>query len=516
MTDEPKREELSANPPPALSRNLISYGGWAVMIVGTALLAVLVASDVIFHNRNPYNSVITYLILPGVLGGGIALILLGVLIEWRRRHRRDPGHYPTLPTVDLNLAWQRKRIFLGVAFLSLFFGASAVGVYQSYHYTESREFCGLVCHHVMKPEYTAYQHSPHARVLCTECHIGSGAEWYVKSKMSGLRQVWAVATNSYHLPINTPVENLRPARETCEECHWPGKFSGSMEKEIWHFSPDQSNTPMRYNLLMKVGGGEPDVGRGRGIHWHINSTVTVRYFARDEDRLDIPWVEVTVGDAAPRVYRDPEFTEEPPAAQIRVMDCIDCHNRPSHIYKSPRQLVDSSLATGVLDPTLPYIRRYATQVMEKTFESTPEALAQIDSEFGQHYAKRMEGPKGRELVENNIAWLKTLYQQNFFPEQRVDWRQYPNHLGHFEFPGCYRCHDDKHADSTGKTISNDCNLCHDMIDQAEGEAAHQPPAYHVAPFNHPRNLGDIWRGRNCTDCHGITTQETTHAKSGSN
>jgi hypothetical protein len=505
--------------PPPLSRNMISYLGWVVVVVVAVLIVVLITSDILFHRENPYNSVVTYLVLPGVLGGGVGLILLGVLVEWYRRHRREPGTYPTLPTIDLNLPWQRRRLMIGAVLLTLFFGGSAIGVYQSYHYTESPEFCGLVCHSVMKPEYEAYQHSPHARVLCTECHIGSGADWYVKSKMSGLRQVVAMVTQSYELPIKTPVHNLRPARDTCEQCHWPGKFTGSMEREIWHFSPDQSNTAMRYNLLMKVGGGEPEVGQGHGIHWHISSAVTVRYWPRDEQRLDIPWVEVTVADGAPRIFRSPDFAgQDPPETEIRTMDCIDCHNRPAHIYKSPRHLVDQSLAGGLLDASLPYVRRQAVRVLETRYASTDEALAAIDADFRAQYAARMQGEKGRELVESNIAWLQRLYQRNFFPEQKVDWRTYPNHLGHFEFPGCYRCHDDKHATATGETISNSCNLCHDMIDQAEGEAAYRAPTYHAAPFNHPRGLGDVWIGRNCTDCHGLEGEplrEVTHLSSGS-
>jgi len=510
---DPRDEAPSQASPPPLSRNLVSYLGWAVTLVGSILLAVLVAADFFFHSENPYNSVVTYLMMPGVLTGGICLILLGIALEWRRRHRRDPGSYPVLPTVNLNVGWQRRRVLIGVSLLTVFFAVSAVGVYQSYHYTESQEFCGLVCHKVMKPEYTAYQHSPHARVLCVECHIGSGADWYVKSKMSGLRQVWAVATNSYRLPIDTPVHDLRPARDTCEECHWPGKFSGSKEREIWHFSPDQSNSPMRYNLLLKVGGGEPEVGLGHGIHWHINSSVKVRYWASDEDRLEIPWIEVAVGDGEPRVFRSEEFAgKEPPAGEVRTMDCIDCHNRPSHIYQSPRQLIDGSLEAGLLDTSLPYLRREAAQLLERTYESTEAAERAIDEGLRRRYASRMDGEVGRQLVEKNIAWLQEVYRRNFFPEQKVDWREYPNHLSHFEFPGCFRCHDGKHADGEGKAISADCNLCHDMIDQAEGEAAHAPSAYRAAPFNHPRNMGSIWLGRNCTDCHGIESTNATVAR----
>ncbi|MBI5154558.1 NapC/NirT family cytochrome c, partial [Candidatus Poribacteria bacterium] len=408
--------------------------------------------------------------------------------------------------------WQRRRITLGLTGLAIVFTLSAVGTYQAYHFTESPEFCGQVCHMVMKPEYTAYQYSSHAHVRCAECHIGSGADWYVKSKMSGLRQVWAVATKSYKLPIETPVHNLRPARETCEECHWPGKFSGSMEKEIWHFSPDQTNSPMRYNLLMKVGGGEPEVGQGHGIHWHINSDVKVRYWSPDRQRMTIPWVEVTVGDQPPKVFKTGDCPDPlPDGAEIRVMDCIDCHNRPSHVYRSPRQLLDHSFSTRILDSSLPFLKRYSTELLETEYPDTPTALQTIDKALREKYADRMAGVRGKELVEKNIALLQTVYQRNFFPEQGVSWREYPSHLGHFEFPGCYRCHDDKHLTETKEYISNDCTLCHKLVDQAEGEAAFDEPVFRTGPFQHPRNLGTIWEGRNCTDCHGLA-QEKGEAK----
>jgi hypothetical protein len=365
----PAAVEVQTSPPPPLSRNLITYAGWGLLIVSSILLVVLILSDFLFYRDHPYNSVVTYLVMPGVVGAAVGLILLGILVEWWRRHRLDPDQYPQLPMINLNLKWQRQRLFIGVGMLTLFFGISAIGMYEAYHFTESPTFCGQVCHTVMEPEYTSYQHSPHARVLCTECHIGSGAEWYVKSKLTGLYQVYAVLTNNYHLPIKTPVENLRPARDTCQECHWPGKFSGSMVKEIWHFSPDQANTPMRYSLLMKVGGGEPEVGQGHGIHWHINPSVTVRYWPRDRQRLDIPWVEVTSTGGEPRIFRSPEFEgQDPPANEIRTMDCIDCHNRPAHIFRSPRQLIDTSLAGGVLSTSLPFIRRSANEILSTSFE----------------------------------------------------------------------------------------------------------------------------------------------------
>lgn len=505
----PSRDAGNSPTPPPLSRNKISYLGWLITFITACVMLVLVGAEWLAGTGegNPYNSVVTYLLLPGVLLSGVAIILLGVALEWRRRHRHEPSEYPTLPTLDLNVPWQRRRILIGVGLVALLFSASAVGVYHSYHFTESPVFCGEVCHHVMEPEYTAYQHSPHARVSCTQCHIGPGADWYVKSKMSGLYQVYAVLTGVYELPIETPVKNLRPARETCEQCHWPSTFIDSNERTIWHFSPDQVNTPMRYNLLVHVGGGNPELGLGKGIHWHINPDVTVRYWARDEDRLDIPWVEVQEGGQPPEIYRTEDCPDPLPAdAEIRVMDCIDCHNRPSHIYRSPRQLIDFHMATGALDRRLPFFKREATALLEGKYATTEEALGAIDQHLREQYDQWLETPKGRELVEANIATLKELYQRNYFPEQGVNWTVYPDHSSHFEWPGCWRCHDGEHVSESQTAVSSDCQLCHDLLDQAEGEAAFGPLNYQGGPYEHPRGLGDIWLENACTDCHGLQKQ----------
>ena len=510
MDEQEGRDKEQVLPP--LSRNAISFAGWVLTGVVGAVLVVLVAADMLMHFDNPYNSLVTYLVLPGMLGGSIMLILAGIGWEWRRRHKADPGTYPTLPTIDLNRPWQRRRILIGAVLMTLFFTFSALGVYRAYHFTESPVFCGQVCHMVMKPEFTAYQHSPHARVACVQCHIGSGADWYVKSKMSGLRQVYAVLSGDYELPIPTPVENLRPARETCEQCHWPEKFSDSVEKVYWHFAPDRANTPTRFNMLLRIGGGAPTAGLGHGIHWHISPGVEVRYWARDKERMDIPWVEVRRPGAEPVVYKSPDCPETlPPEAEVRTMDCIDCHNRPSHIYRSPHQLIDFNMANGVLDASLPSLKRYAGRLFEKKWSTTPEALAAIESTLTEEYAATMEGPRGAALVKRQITALQELYQQNFFPEQKVDWREYPNHLGHFEFPGCYRCHDGKHAAEGGAVVENDCQTCHEMLDQAEGEAAFEPIKYRGGPFIHPRGLGEIWVGKNCTDCPGLTSEPAVQA-----
>ena len=505
---DPKPDSTKPAHPP-LSRNIISYLGWGIVWTVLACMVVLVGADILFFKSEVYKSIITYLVFPAILAGGIFLILFGMFLEWFRRHRHTPEAYRELPIIDMNLTTHRRIGIYVIVLLSLFFAFSAVTVYQGYHFTESSYFCGQVCHQVMGPEYTTYQRSDHARVACAECHIGSGANWYLRSKVSGLRQVWAVATHSYHLPIKTPVENLRPARETCEECHWPGKFSDSVEKTIWHFSADEANSPLRYNLLLKIGGGgvAPEFGHSKGIHWHINSTVTVRYWARDHQRSDIPWVEVREGNNPAKIYKTADCPDPlPKDAEIRHMDCMDCHNRPSHKYRSPNQLIERAMASGELDRSLPYLKRLATQLFESSYTDTSTALKTINQSLKNKYASYMQGEPGVQLVERNIKLLQNLYKVNFFPEYKVDWRAYPDNIGHFEFPGCNRCHDEKHLATDGKKISNDCHQCHEILDQAEGEAAFAPPQFKLRPFQHPRNLGEIWRDHNCTECHGIKSK----------
>ena len=169
---------------------------------------------------------------------------------------------------------------------------SAAGSYKAYEFTESGSFCGQLCHTVMSPEYTAYQLSPHARVACAECHVGAGATWFVKSKLSGSRQVFAAVFNTFPRPIPTPVHNLRPAQETCEQCHWPKKFYGGQLKVFTHYANDEKNTMRQVRMMIKTGGGDPATGAPEGIHWHMNIGNKIDYVAADEKRQVIPYIHV--------------------------------------------------------------------------------------------------------------------------------------------------------------------------------------------------------------------------------
>jgi hypothetical protein len=354
----------------------------------------------------------------------------------------------------------------------------------------------------MHPEFTAYQHSPHARVACVECHIGSGADWYVRSKLSGLRQVYRTVTNSFELPIEVPVKNLRPARETCEHCHWPEKFTGTIERVQWHFWNDEENTPSKYHLLVKVGGTQRETMEAVGIHWHVSPRETVRYWPKDRERLEIPWIEVEYADGTTKEFRSDGAPEgRPPEAEIRTMDCIDCHNRPSHIYQPPYATVNSALAAGTIDRGLPSIKETAVELLEGEYGTTEEALLAIEETLRERYDPESSDGITSASVEEAITNLQDIYTTSYFPEAGVNWKVYANHIGHRNFPGCFRCHTEEHESEEGDTIDSDCNLCHEFVFQAHGEEAFGEVTYESQSFQHPGGMEDIWEGSLCTDCH---------------
>ena len=215
----------------------------------------------------------------GVLVVRIVVDCVGGMARTAEKIHGTTGEVPLYPALDLNDAAQRSAALSFGVFLLAFVMVSSVGSYKAYEYTDSVQFCGLTCHTVMHPQYTAHQLSAHARVTCAECHVGSGASWYVKSKFSGARQVFAAAFNTYPRPIPTPVHNLRPAQDTCEQCHWPRKFYGAQLKVFTHYSSDEKNTPRQVRLLIKTGGGDPATGAPEGIHWHMNIANQIDYVA---------------------------------------------------------------------------------------------------------------------------------------------------------------------------------------------------------------------------------------------
>lgn len=495
---------------PSLFYNPVSMFGAIVAIVSFVAIVIIFVLDLII-GLAPYAGIIAFIILPAILILGLLLIPIGMYFERRRRTHQEGQLEPRSFYVDFAKPSHRLASMIFITGSIIFLFATAVGSYRAYEFTESVTFCGRICHDVMKPEYTAYQNSPHARVTCTDCHVGPGAGWFVRSKLSGAYQVYATLFNKYPTPIPTPIENLRPARETCEQCHWPQKFHGSQERVFNHYMIDEENTKWTIRMLVKTGGGSAEAGIAEGIHWHMNIANEVDYIATDEDRLEIAWVRIKDRDGNVREYvneDNPIDPEELSQYEMRRMDCIDCHNRPTHIYESPSRAVNMAFEGGKMDPTLPGAKRIAIEALIGDYSTTDSALAAIADQINQAYAEEYpEVLDSRKAdVEKMVLATQDIYRQNFFPEMQVKWDVYPNHIGHFMSPGCYRCHNGRFVSEDGATISNTCNNCHLII--AQGAEADLQEALNPSglEFRHPVDIAEAWKEMACSECHTGTSQ----------
>ncbi len=267
---------------PSSFYNPVTLVGAAIAGVSFGLILFLMVLESFSESPKPYMGIIAFVLLPAVLLIGLFILVFGIVRERRRIHSGKPEMH--LPQIDLNNPKHRTAFAafsLGTILLLLL---SAFGSFKAYEHTDSDQFCGETCHKVMEPEYTAYQFSPHARVGCVKCHIGPGAGWFVRSKLSGTYQVYATLFNKYPRPIPTPIENLRPAQETCEQCHWPKHFFSEKQLQNTYFTSDEKNTKWTLNLLIKIGGGNVEAGPTSGIHWHMNIANQVTYATADSQR----------------------------------------------------------------------------------------------------------------------------------------------------------------------------------------------------------------------------------------
>lgn len=507
MSEEQKDTSADETAPsirkaPSLFRNYISFGGIAIVAASLTSIALLFVIEMTSAHDNPYTVLVTYILLPGVLLAGITVMLVGALVERRRRRKMPESETPGYPVLDLNDP-RRRRAFLivlcaGFAFLFI----SAFGSYRAFEYTESTAFCGQQCHSVMKPEFVAYNASPHAKVACVACHVGGGAEWYVRSKLNGMNQLYAVTFKTYQRPIQTPVHNMRPANETCAQCHWPEKFHGEQLKVFNHYGYDENNSLHQTRLLLKTGGGNSEFGPTGGIHWHMNVSNEITYIANDEKRQDIPWVRLkdSSGKITDYMVADANLTESQiEQASKRKMDCIDCHNRPTHIYLSPNAAVDQSLAASRLDTSLPFIKAKSVELLAGQYNTNEQAVGAIAAGLHEYYRSNHPGiyTAKRMSVDSAVSELQRIYQTYFFPEMRTDWRAHINNIGHYDAQGCFRCHDGRHFSREGKVIRNECSICHTTLDQTFGGQTIVPKD---GVFQHPVNLGDknTWQ---CAACH---------------
>ncbi len=392
-----------------------------------------------------------------------------------------------------------------IAVLFVFFIASV----ELLHYTESTAFCSLC--HVMKPEYTAYEHSPHARAECGSCHIGPGALAAVQVKLANVRYVWVYPTNSYERPIPSPIHSLRPVEIVCEQCHWPEKFYQDRLVVLSHYGTDEQNSLTQTALLMKTGGGQESAGFGRGIHWHIANPVY--YIATDEKRQNIPWVQAEYeGKITEYIATDSTLTAADIAqAEKRKMDCVDCHNRASHDFRRPTEALDEALAAGLIPADLPAIKQQGAAVLEQRYQTEAEAAQAIAAVADYYKNAYPDVYNNRQAdVQKAISELQAIFDRSTFPFMNVTWESHPNNIGHKDFPGCFRCHDGKHLSVDNQAIRLECNICHSIPEVAlPGQAAPAIAALPAAnePDSHRRTT---WLSEHrfqfdatCADCHTL-------------
>ena len=443
-----------------ISLDPVGATGVVFATLGGSLFVILVLLSLIGVPFNQYIGIFIYMGLPAVLVFGLVLIPIG---RWRVVHRYADGKPPKF---DLTNPRHQRRLLIVMTLTVanvLIFGVAA---FEAFHLSESNEFCGTMCHKVMSPEWTAFQDSPHSRVGCVKCHIGPGAGWFVRSKLSGARQVIAVALDSYTRPIETPVHNLRPARDTCEQCHWPEKFHGDRINVLHRFQEDEENTELMTVLAVHVGGGTVNGEPSGGIHWHTNPANRISYVSTDHSRLEIPWVRLETHDGEVEEYLLEGYDgieELRRTRKERSMDCIDCHNRPTHIYELPNHALDEAMKEGRIDKTIPWIRREGLRALETAIEVGDDPEAKIRASLAAAYAAREDVELADGQLDAVAAELTAIWSRNVFPEMGVTWGTYPNFRGHEDDSGCFRCHDGMHTSASGRTISDDCDTCHAML-----------------------------------------------------
>jgi hypothetical protein len=378
-------------------------------------------------------------------------------------------------------------------------------------WSESTAFCGGICHSVMNPEATTHSISPHANVECGECHVGTGTIQRVWMHLQNARYAVTYPLGLYSRPLETPLSTLRPVEASCLPCHWPSYFYPIQTRVDDDYGTDEANSVTHIVVALRIGNTEESPpGYGAGSHWHIEQPLY--YVATDPDRQQIVQVQAEVNGET-RVYQA-AGVELPDnglqTAQRRLMDCMDCHNRATHIVMQPSEAIDTAMANGQIAADLPYIKQQGTEVLEKRYDSDTQAREAISAiisfyqlQYPDLYAKR-----GRDIIDA-VQELLVIYHDTHFPQMNVYWDTYPDNIGHKDFPGCFRCHDGAHLTDDGQAIPADCNFCH-ILPQVAGPGEELPAVTLEAPTPPDSHQTSLWLARHpyafsneCTACHKI-------------
>jgi hypothetical protein len=443
---------------PSAARNPISLIGVAITTAAAVVFLALLALELSGQIQNPYLGLVLFIAVPAVLVFGLLLMPVGV---WRQ-HRRiaQQRAVDEWPVIDLRLPRTRSVVF-SVALLTLVSTLTVTLAADSgVHYMEGAEFCGTTCHTTMGPEWKSYQVSPHAEVACVSCHVGPGAGALIESKVAGTVQLWKVMTDTTPKPIPGAVHSMRPARETCQTCHWNERDIGDKLRQVREYADDEKSTETLTTLQLHVGGGRADLKAGSGIHWHMNINNRIEFVATDPERQTIAYVRFTNREGEAREYFADDVTPEQIAqGERRNMDCMDCHNRPAHTFDpTPERGIDNAIARRQIPTSLPFTRKEAVAAVKDEYPSTAAALAGIEARLRKVYQAQSADP----ALAGLVAGVQDVYGRHVFPEMNVKWGTYPNNIGHMFFQGCFRCHTDTLKTKAGQTINQDCESCHAM------------------------------------------------------
>lgn len=432
---------------------LVTIAGW------TWLLAL--PAQIRGHATNPYIGILLFVALPILFVLGLILIPIGSWLSRRNlRTRMDE-------TMSRKESLKRLAIFLGVmTFVNIIIVSQLT--YRAVEHMEGTQFCGQSCH-VMKPEFTAHQASSHSRVLCVECHVAPGVSGWLEGKMAGTRQLMETTFNMFPRPIKPAMETnkLVPASETCEQCHWPDRFGPAMVRVVPEYADDEANTLTQTVLMMMIGGS----GYG-GIHGaHFGAGVSMRYAPTDSTRQTIPWVEYR--NAKTGVVRQYTASGTKPEDLTKLqrydMQCVDCHNRPTHTFELPERAMNRAMALGKIPADLPFVKKAGVEVLKAAYVSSEEAAQKLPAALRSFYQgghPAVLEKRGAD-VDRASAEILAIYNRNVFPDLKVTWGTYVNNLGHTDFPGCFRCHDEDHTSNDQKTITQDCTTCHQLLAASE-------------------------------------------------
>jgi mono/diheme cytochrome c family protein len=413
------------------------------------------------------------------------------------------------------IARHRRRFLLG-ATVSGFFGliipALLIGGNHVVQVLDSTAFCTETCHDVHYAEAVTFTESPHSEVPCASCHVGTGTANLVMSKLNGLRDIIPAITGNYHFPFEVPLKNRRPSSETCEKCHWSEKFLGDVPQIKVSYNADEANTRTVVTHVLKVGGGKAEVAGG--IHWH--SSAKIWYLPVDDKLQKIAWISSENASGEVTEYVDPNLmqgvTPERIAAEKRLMDCMDCHNRTTHLFRPPDELIDASMADGRIDAGLPFIKREAVKALvpqNDTLQQAYDKIAGIE-DFYRSTSPATIRDKSASLSAA-ITRLKEIARLTTF-DKGLDWNTYSDNAKHDKPDAAMQI---DWATLSVSDTSPGCFRCHGNLVKAGGSAGSQPKpgnsavgisANVTAPGGGP---GPGRLGADCDTCHYTLKSDQT-------